>query len=614
MSVHSSAETKPGVKISLRFLITPIHRECHTFAAVPLLWVEVIERSNDEMMGCCPPHGCWPLIVLFMFFLKNSKTEKSEKTLERKQKKKQSRTTIDRVYSTMDSNTLFTSPKRGGILQSSHFLDLKSLMALSRTCKSNAFDELSLIRLIEDELTLFHEVSTIQEAIALWKKVYRNRLLRQWLERCDSSRWTIPREMLFVAASYEVMLGKMLRTIPGSEMLQLVEKQDVLHRAAFSGNVASIRTIFNQFTESEYLHLLSVKNGRDQPVLHCATKSENCEAIKYLLGIIPESHHLQVVSMQDADNMTALHHAARSMKHCESSMKMILTSLPEWQRLQVVNAQEIDGMTALHFVVRSGNIAALSDTLALLPESQRLQAVSVQDITGKTALHCAAISDKHEAVPEILSLLPESQRVQAMGTRDRNGSTVLHEVISSDKLASFRAILTCFPESQHLQVMSLQDQRGRTILHWAAGAGELEAIKTIMDAVPASEHLPLLSVQDKGKRTVLHFAARSRHPDSVRFILTLLPESQRLQAVNMHQDQKGSTVLDLMRGATVVRNAIMQLLAPCDPSPNGTSDNKRLYSTLQHQEQETEGGAMEQPEAKRTVTLRMLATQPPDMP
>ena len=82
----------------------------------------------------------------------------------------------------------------------------------------------------------------------------------------------------------------------------------------------------------------------------------------------------------------------------------------------------------------------------------------------------------------------------------------------------------------------------------------------------------------------------------------------------MHQDQKGSTVLDLMRGATVVRNAIMQLLPRCDPSPNGTSDNKRLYSTLQQQEQETEGGAMEQPEAKRTVTLRMLATEPPDMP
>ena len=48
---------------------------------------------------------------------------------------------------------LFASQKQGGILQSSGFLDLKSLMALGRTAKSNAFDELSLIRLIEHELT-----------------------------------------------------------------------------------------------------------------------------------------------------------------------------------------------------------------------------------------------------------------------------------------------------------------------------------------------------------------------------------------------------------------------------------------------------------------------------
>ncbi len=54
--------------------------------------------------------------------------------------------------------TLFVSPKQGDILQSSVFLDLNSLMSLSRTCKAHAFDELSLIQLIENEITRNHQV------------------------------------------------------------------------------------------------------------------------------------------------------------------------------------------------------------------------------------------------------------------------------------------------------------------------------------------------------------------------------------------------------------------------------------------------------------------------
>ncbi len=60
----------------------------------------------------------------------------------------------------MYQTTLFSAPKRGGILQSSGFLDLKSLIALSQTAKAHAFDELSLIMLIENEITRHHNVHT----------------------------------------------------------------------------------------------------------------------------------------------------------------------------------------------------------------------------------------------------------------------------------------------------------------------------------------------------------------------------------------------------------------------------------------------------------------------
>ncbi len=117
---------------------------------------------------------------------------------------------------------LFAPAKQGGILQSSGFLDLESLMALGQTCKAHAFDELSLIQLIENELTRNrHGVQSMEEAIELWRKVCRgDPLLRRWLKRdCTTAESTsimiVTREMLRAAVSYDVMLAKMLQRVMG---------------------------------------------------------------------------------------------------------------------------------------------------------------------------------------------------------------------------------------------------------------------------------------------------------------------------------------------------------------------------------------------------------------
>ncbi len=83
----------------------------------------------------------------------------------------------------MSPTVLFVAPKQGGILQSSGFLDLKSYLALSQTCKAHAFDELSLIQLIESEITLRHGCQTLEEAIDFLVNVVSRPLLKKWLER-----------------------------------------------------------------------------------------------------------------------------------------------------------------------------------------------------------------------------------------------------------------------------------------------------------------------------------------------------------------------------------------------------------------------------------------------
>ncbi len=177
---------------------------------------------------------------------------------------------------------IFAPPKQGGILQSSGFLDLRSLISLSRTCKTNAFDVLSLILLIENEITRFDlgRVETVEAAIDFLRNIYRYPLLKQWLERdinrvADSIQ--ITRELLSDVLAYEVMLAKMLKTVPTqAERLELVSEQDkkertLLHNAARAGNPESTKTMLAVYPKSEYFQALGMK---DVDGLHCIVQLE----------------------------------------------------------------------------------------------------------------------------------------------------------------------------------------------------------------------------------------------------------------------------------------------------------------------------------------------------
>ncbi len=238
----------------------------------------------------------------------------------------------------MTELTLFVSPKRGGILQSSGFLDLKSLMALNRTCKAHAIDELSFMLLIENEITRNHGVKTVEEAIDFWRLVcHKYPLLKQWLGRDGSNcveSITVTRYMLSDASPYEVMLVKMLRSLPTqSERLQLVGEQGrfgrtPLHNAAIPGNCNSLKTILFVYPESERLKAVSRVDDYGWTVLHCAVSSGNPESIRLTLSVYPESERYHLVNETGRFGSTILQCAASSGN--VESMKLILALLPEW--------------------------------------------------------------------------------------------------------------------------------------------------------------------------------------------------------------------------------------------------------------------------------------------
>ena len=313
--------------------------------------------------------------------------------------------TTDHTKTKMNT-IIFAPPKRGGILQSSGFLDLQCLMSLNRTCKAHVFDELSLIQLIENEVTRYHGVRTMQEAIHFWRYIFGKPSLKRWLRRGSNSSnsngatdsITVTRYMLSDASRYEVMLAKMLRAVPTqSERLQLVSElgpfgRTLLYRVAESGNTESLKAVLAIHPESEHLKVVSREDEHGWTILHCAAYSGNAESIRFLLALYPETEYFNAVSMPD--------------KH---------------------------GWTALHCAGRSGNFEAMETILALHPESKRLQALHVANPLGETVLHRVAISNNIECIKAVLSLFPESQRLQVLNERNEKRSTVLDHMTANTR-------------------------------------------------------------------------------------------------------------------------------------------------------------------------------------
>ncbi len=316
---------------------------------------------------------------------------------------------------------LFAPAKQGGILQSSGFLDLESLMALGQTCKAYMIDELSLIQLIENELTRNrHGVQSMEEAREFWRKVCRgDPLLRRWLKRdgtiVESTSIIVTREMLRAAVSYDVMLAKMLQRVMGHSgaecLLHTVNEPDesqsiLLHHAARVGNAASIRAIVALYpsprdqSAEQYMEILNQRDKCGWTALHFVAASADIDAVSTVLSYYPESHCPQVlVQLQSRRGTTPLHMAAHS---CDTDLiRYALTLFPESEHFDAVCTPDNEGRTALHFVARSDRFEPIRTLLALLPESQRTQAANMENDKGRTLLTLVN-EQMHERIMEFL--------------------------------------------------------------------------------------------------------------------------------------------------------------------------------------------------------------------
>ncbi len=235
--------------------------------------------------------------------------------------------------------------------------------------------------------------------------MYSNYLLKDWFKfrSIESIVHSYTSVIPLQAASYDVMLVKMLRTVPESQRAKIVIQpvrsgRSILHCAASEGYHESTLTILSFVPESERLRIVSERCPTDRSsVLHLAAASGNLELVKSILTLYPESERFCAVTSRDMRQRTVLFMAVIS-ENLEL-IEFILMLFPEFQRLQVMDMHNSEGETALHFVARRGNIEALK----------------LGD--GRTILHHVAFSAKSDCIKSILSALPESQRLQATSLR-----------------------------------------------------------------------------------------------------------------------------------------------------------------------------------------------------
>ena len=280
---------------------------------------------------------------------------------------------------------LFAPPKQGGVVQSSGFLDLRSLMALSQTCKAHALDELSLIQSIEHELTRDHKCRTMEEAIDFWKDTYRQPLLKQWLDRDRHPLvLVVPSQgMLLAAVPYDVMFVKMLRLIPRSVCFEVLiekgkESRSVLHRAVNAGKHELVRAIFASLPTSEHYQAVTIRGSYGMTTLHYAGDSGNMECIKTVLDLYPESKYSSVLCAQTGYRRTVLHCAARSNNF--ELIKFLIELIPEAECHRVVEMKDQQGKTVLDLV----SAATRESIMELLSEKRFLKKNSLSREASNT--------------------------------------------------------------------------------------------------------------------------------------------------------------------------------------------------------------------------------------
>ncbi len=172
----------------------------------------------------------------------------------------------------------------------------------------------------------------------------------------------------------------------------------LLHCAARSGRIDSVKTILSLYSELQLSQDKHLPDHTGATILHYAAESVNYETIMYILNLWSESYRPHALTtLLDRHGRSVLHWVARRAFIKPEMMSHVLNLVPESQRLQAVMMQDQDGATVLDHAAQSFRSEFLIKTiLASLPESQRLQVVSIPDCHGKMVCHSAA----HELLPK----------------------------------------------------------------------------------------------------------------------------------------------------------------------------------------------------------------------
>ncbi|XP_062593988.1 putative ankyrin repeat protein RF_0381 [Saccostrea cucullata] len=311
--------------------------------------------------------------------------------------------------------------------------------------------------------------------------------------------------------------------------LKDVEDENVLHEAAYGGNV-----IIFKLVTGKGINVFS-KTKKGKTVLHQCCMNGMLNMCLYLL-----KHYPDLVKIIDKEGETVLHDAAFG-GNIDLLKCLIAKGLDEKSKTKkgktvlhkccmnghlemckylvkryndLVRSIDNDGETVLHDAAWGGNVALFRFLINKGLDINR------KTNKGKTVLHKCCLNGHLEMCKYLVK-----RYSNLVGSIDFEGKTVLHDAAFRGNVALFQFLI-----NKGLDVKS-KTKKGKTVLHMCCMNGKLAICKYLVN-----NHPELVDLTDNDEETVIHSAGVGDNVDLLKLLIAKgLPTDSKTR--------KGKTVL-----------------------------------------------------------------------
>lgn len=445
-------------------------------------------------------------------------------------------------------------------LQKSGLLDLRSLIALNRTAKGNAYNLESWQILIENEIITSVEFKDLVDAKDFVKKIWNKQVLKNWLNRQHALPSDELTELAIAALpkalDYNSMLTKILQALPPNRLDTLVTSlsggrelsQHELLRELIK--LSHLDVIINTFSDTEKKTLLSYKDNKGNCLIHLASMFHNSIPLKRLIEFYPQTEWLAIVQTKNDNGETPLD----LLVFKEEQFKQLVLMLIKQDKDFLLYYRGRHNNTLGHLIASSNYQPFLLSLLETYPEHERLIVL----LTKKNSMGYRVLDSLGRDYELLKNSLPEHwnnpnfiQNYQGV-----NKNSFFHLLLNSSHPEAVLEHLEASNEAKQREILVLENAQQDSLLHLAAGLADTQLFTKLVSMLARDSRNLVMVKKNQAGNTVFHLLAKRNHID---YLLGLLDYCTPLQIKDIltGKNNEGDTVLHLLAEKGRIKQLLM---------------------------------------------------------